>query len=174
MRTVAFAETCMMALRFPSDQEHGSGTTHGQLYQARVSITTRMSSSVRQPLRTLLVDDEPLILQILSDTLQDTGHEVGTASNGEQGLARFQEAEWDVVVTDRAMPVVNGEQMAASIKLIHPQTPIILITGMANAACDASLFAVILQKPFRACHLLNAIEGCVAKPFCLQAVTSPQ
>jgi DNA-binding response OmpR family regulator len=126
-----------------------------------------MSSHVRQPIRTLVVDDEPLILKIISDTLRDAGHEVETACDGKQGLAKFQESEWDIVVTDRAMPVVNGEQMAASIKLLSPQTPIIMITGMASAVCDTSLFAEILQKPFRACHLLNAIEACVTRsPVC--------
>ena len=52
-------------------------------------------------IRTLIVDDEPL--QILSEALQSAGYTVGTAKDGEQGLARFQEEEWDVVVTDRAM-----------------------------------------------------------------------
>jgi CheY-like chemotaxis protein len=131
-----------------------------------------MSRPVSQPTRTLLVDDEPLVLKILSEALQNAGHEVGTASNGEQGLAKFQETKWDVVVTDRAMPVVDGEKLAASIKLLSPQTPIILITGMASAVCDASPFAVILQKPFRACHLLNAIQGCVTKSFGLQVVAA--
>lgn len=126
-----------------------------------------MSSSCppSQPIRALLVDDEPMILWILSETLESAGHDVGTANDGEQGLARFQEAEWDVVVTDRSMPRVNGEEMAASIKRLSPQTPIILITGMKSAVGDASPFAAILQKPFRAIHLLNAIASCVTAPF---------
>ena len=122
------------------------------------------SSPAWQPIRTLLVDDELLLLELLSETLQSAGHCVGTANNGERGLARFEKEKWDVVVTDRAMPVVNGEQMAAAIKRLSPQTPIILITGMKSTVCDTSPFAVILQKPFRASHLLNAIEGCLNRP----------
>lgn len=118
-------------------------------------------------IRTLIVDDESLILQILSEALQSAGYTVGTAKDGEQGLARFQEEEWDVVVTDRAMPIMDGLQMAESIKRLSPHTPIILITGLKSAVSDVGLFSAILQKPFRAGHLLNAIEGCVARP-CLQ------
>lgn len=117
-----------------------------------------------QAIRTLVVDDEPLILEILSHTLQSAGYDVGTAKDGEEGLARFQEEKWDVVVTDRGMPIVDGEQMTASIKRLSPQTPVILITGLTSAVGDASPFSAILQKPFRATHLLNAIEGCVPRP----------
>jgi DNA-binding NtrC family response regulator len=117
-----------------------------------------------EAIRTLVVEDEPLILKLVSGALRSAGHFVGTASNGEEGLARFQEAVWDVVVTDRAMPNLSGDEMTASIKRLSPETPVILMTGLKSAVTEVSSYAAILQKPFRASHLLNAIEGCLSRP----------
>ena len=52
----------------------------------------------------LVVDDEPMILRLVSEYLTDDGHTVEKARNGKQGLETFRRGTFDLVLTDRAMP----------------------------------------------------------------------
>jgi len=110
-------------------------------------------------LRVLLVENDPMILQMLADDLRTAHHEVETANDGLEGLRKFQAGEWDVVVTDRLMPTLDGEKLAAAIKAINPNTQIVLMTGLAGELRDPSAYAAILEKPFRIDALLRAISG---------------
>jgi signal transduction histidine kinase len=80
-------------------------------------------------LRVLVVDDQADICQVLRLYLEADAHKVETAQNGREALEKFRHAEFDVVITDRAMPRMNGEQLASAIKGIRPGEPVILLTG---------------------------------------------
>ena len=82
----------------------------------------------------MIVDDDPLLIKALKDTLENDGHIV-TAAVGEQaGIEAFETAHknhetFSVVVTDLGMPYVDGRKVSAAIKTLSPKTPIILFTG---------------------------------------------
>jgi len=76
-----------------------------------------------RPLRILLVDDEASVRQVFSRLFEADGHIVGVATNGAEGLAQFQASTWDVVVTDRRMPELDGSDLAKEIKQLSPSTP---------------------------------------------------
>jgi signal transduction histidine kinase/CheY-like chemotaxis protein len=84
-------------------------------------------------LRILIVDDDPVILKALRETLEADGHVVITASGGQEGIDAFQAAEGDaqfaVVITDLGMPRVDGRQVAGAVKALRSSTGIILLTG---------------------------------------------
>ena len=81
-----------------------------------------------QPLRVLLIDDDPVLRNSMQDILQEDGHTVATADGGQKGIDVFLEAQrgpdpFEVVITDLGMPHVDGRRVAASIKLgIAPNT----------------------------------------------------
>src|ERR1700677_3336558 len=79
--------------------------------------------------KVLLVDDEAGILDLFGMILRNAGYFVRTAFNGAAGLQVFESASWDLVITDRKMPEMDGERLAEEIKEIAPKTPLILITG---------------------------------------------
>lgn len=86
------------------------------------------------PLRVLVIDDDPIVLKSLCDTLEADGHSVVTANGGRAGIDAFLAARttanpFQVVFTDLGMPYVDGRQVASEIKQASPQTPIILVTG---------------------------------------------
>jgi len=83
------------------------------------------------PLRVLVVDDQPDICNVMRSYLEKDAHTVETASNGCEALEKFQKAQFDVVITDRAMPRMNGDQLAVAIKQIAPGEKIILLTAYA-------------------------------------------
>ena len=91
---------------------------------------------VRQPTRrVLVVDDHPVLCEILVEYLTAEGHTVETALNGVEALEKFHvagRAGYELVITDKAMPEMNGELLAAEIKREAPWTRVMLLTGYAS------------------------------------------
>jgi two-component system OmpR family response regulator len=108
--------------------------------------------------RVLLVDDEASIVDLFGMILRNAGYFVRTALNGVAGLSLFQSSSWDLVITDRQMPQMDGERLAQEIKGIAPKTPLILITGLTNGEPPAGLFEAVLRKPFSKAALLASVE----------------
>jgi len=86
------------------------------------------------PMRILIVDDDPLLLKSLRDTLEAEGHDVTTASGGQAGINTFVEshaagAPFPLVITDLGMPHVDGRKVAATIKGSVPATVVLMLTG---------------------------------------------
>jgi nitrogen fixation negative regulator NifL len=119
-----------------------------------------------RPLRVLLVDDQDTVRQILCEYLVGDGHTVTTATNGSEGLEKFQGAEFDVVLLDRAMPGMSGDQVAAAIKQIKPGIPVILLTGFGNMMQASGEkppgVDLVLAKPVTIAGLQSALADVVA------------
>jgi CheY-like chemotaxis protein len=111
-----------------------------EVYRPRTgqqNAETRMGN-VPQPhlrrLRVLLIDDDPTLIESLRSALTDEGHKVKSANGGEDGIDVFRVAQasgmpFDIVITDLAMPDVDGRQVVASLRELSPVTPIIVLTG---------------------------------------------
>jgi signal transduction histidine kinase/ActR/RegA family two-component response regulator len=106
--------------------------------------------------RILLVDDDPLLLTSLRETLVYEGHQVQTASGGRAGIDAFLDAQksgkpFPVVITDLGMPHVDGRAVAAAISAAAPGTAIIMLTGwgqrLAAAGDVPPGVSVVLSKP---------------------------
>jgi len=87
-----------------------------------------------RPLRVLIVDDDPLIIESLSETLRGDGHKVTAADGGQAGIDTFLAAHsqgkgFDVVITDLGMPYVDGRRVAAAVKEAAASTPVVMLTG---------------------------------------------
>ena len=106
----------------------------------------------------LVVDDDSLVLTSTSLLLEDLGHRVISASSGAQALELFDsEPAIDLVITDMAMPKMNGEQLAQIIRTIRPQLPIILATGYAERLEGLAARLPRLSKPFTQLNLVEII-----------------
>lgn len=114
------------------------------------------------PKSVLIVDDEVAIRSMLERIFQGMGYVVGCAENGVEGLKVFTESTWSVVVVDRGMPEMNGEDMAKEIKASHPNVPLILITGLPHAVTRRDLYYTVLPKPFQPTRLLDLVEEAIA------------
>ena len=77
--------------------------------------------------RILVVDDEPGIRKVVRDGLERAGHEVETAVNGDEALGFLDEMEFDLVVTDLAMPKKSGLDLVREIRRTLP-VPILVLT----------------------------------------------
>lgn len=119
------------------ESERGNGTTVRLVFPlapARQESPPQPLARAVQPLRVLLVDDDPLLLKSLRDILESDGHSVQTADGGQAGIDEFLAAHartepFAAVITDLGMPNVDGRAVASVIKAAAPATPVVLLTG---------------------------------------------
>ena len=90
----------------------------------------------------LCIDDDPQGLKVRKILLESMGYKVLTAPDGRRGLKTFREHPVDVVVMDYEMPGMNGGEAAEQMKLLCPETPIVILSALSwlpqsNEAIDA-------------------------------------
>lgn len=113
-------------------------------------------------IRVLVVDDEPSVLYTLTAIFKDEGHEVLSASNGEQALALLRTQAVDILITDLCMPGMDGMALLREARKRWPAMPVIMVTAQGNerlaveamkeGACD------YLRKPFGVDEVLLAFS----------------
>jgi DNA-binding response OmpR family regulator len=120
-------------------------------------------------MRLLLVDDDPLLLKSLSDTLQADGHVVVGSNGGAAGITAFREAkaagvQFGAVITDLGMPNVDGRMVAAAIKEASHATPVIMLTGWGRRLLSEEDFPAhvdyVLSKPPKLRELRETLVLC--------------
>jgi two-component system NtrC family sensor kinase len=81
--------------------------------------------------RILIVDDEPVILDLLFEILEDLGHSIDTASNGMEATRKIKNGHYDLVLTDVRMPQMNGIDLYREIIAVRPdlEHKVIFISG---------------------------------------------
>ena len=138
-------------LRLPAHQE------------APVEHADTTTPTPARRLRVLVVEDEPLVLDTVVECLTADGHTVVSAASGRQALEKFTADDFDVVLTDWAMPGMNGDQLAGAIKRLSPASPVIVLSGFGDtlqpsAGTPANVDAV-LSKPVT----LDALRAALAQ-----------
>jgi CheY-like chemotaxis protein len=100
------------------------------------------------PLTVLAVDDDSLVLLNTVAMLEDLGHRVFPSTSASEALGVLRREPVDLVITDYAMPQMNGVQLAEAVHRERPQTPVILATGYAELAASDETQLPRLAKPF--------------------------
>ncbi len=80
----------------------------------------------------LIIDDEKAIRKTLTEILSFEGYKIDEAADGEEGLKRFTEKHYDLVLCDIKMPKLDGIEFLERAKMIHPDVPVIMISGHGN------------------------------------------
>lgn len=119
----------------------------------------------------LLVEDELLVSETLSSAMKSKGHTVVTASNGVDGLKRFAERPFDLVVTDIIMPDKEGIEMILEMRRHKPNTKIVAISGGGRTGnveflkmAESLGATATLKKPIRLADFLNVLNECLGTP----------
>jgi len=116
--------------------------------------------------RILIVDDEPVIAESLSEMLDGWGYETAVAEDGMLGLAAVEEFRPSVVVSDVYMPNLDGFGLLREMRGLHPETAVILLTGqgtveMALRAIQEEGAFHYLEKPIDFAKLRLVVERAV-------------
>lgn len=112
-----------------------------------------------EALRILVIDDDPVMRELLEALLGLAGHAVTTAESGEEALEHLARERVDVVLTDMHMRGLHGEELARALKRVR--TPGMLLIGMSGSSptrAEMQVLDYFLQKPFTPEQFLAALD----------------
>ena len=117
--------------------------------------------------RILLVDDQQGVREAIRFLLMVDQHVVTEAPNGKEALEVFAPGRFDLVITDYAMPVMAGNELAQKIKQLAPTQPILMITAYSeDLGKSENPVDVVLNKPFAFADLRRGIAKLVGPGMC--------
>jgi signal transduction histidine kinase len=146
------------------ESEKGQGTVFSLLLPASTlgvdALQEQASDAVTRALRVLVVDDQEIICELISEHLRADGHEAESVSDAQVALDRALAGGFDVVITDQTMPGMTGEQLGRALKKEKPTLPIILLTGLGEefkAQGTPEGIDLVVGKPVSSVELRRAI-----------------
>lgn len=155
--------------RITVESEKGRGTrftlTFPMIELEELEAEVSESDLVGGTEKILVVDDEPELLDVISDTLQTFGYHVISAASADEALKRISETQIDLVLTDYSMPGMSGIELARQVRLRYPDTKIIMCTGyrdVLSGANDTDIVDARVSKPLDAISLNKQIRLCFA------------
>ena len=153
-------------LRLTSEEGRGTRAelwlpTTTAIAQERVEIATPDVEDI-PTMTILIVDDDALISMSTVDMLEDLGHEVLEAHSGKRALEILREVERvDLMITDYAMPKMNGMELASTARELRPDLPILLATGYAELPSGPAIDLPRIDKPYHQERLAAGIAMAV-------------
>ncbi|HSE92618.1 MAG TPA: response regulator, partial [Methylomirabilota bacterium] len=152
------------------DSAPGRGTTVRIRFPVEVVAREKPAAPPRAatlpggPARCLVVDDDPQVREMIRDILSNVGHAVVVAVDGADGVEKFKaDPSFDLVVTDLAMPKLNGLQLARVCKTLRPAVPVIMLTGWGVLLTETELAEhgvdEVLSKPVRMDQVLGSVAA---------------
>ena len=113
----------------------------------------------------LVVDDEPIMQEILGDFLRDEGYEVDVAGSGEEGVELAQKHLYDCAIVDLMMPGIDGIETMQQLREIDASLPVIMVTAFASveSAVEAMKQGAreYITKPFKNDEVLVVLQNAI-------------
>jgi signal transduction histidine kinase/ActR/RegA family two-component response regulator len=155
---------------FEVSSEPGKGTT--MLIRLPVVVTQEVAAALaeaeREPadlpnLRVLLADDDRSIGQSLKRLLEQIGHSVTVQTDGKSALDAYKAGDFDIVLSDLAMPGIDGLTLLRELRVYDPEARVIILTGQSGETLQQDALrlgaADVLRKPFELDEVLRAMRG---------------
>lgn len=119
-----------------------------------------------------VADDEPELVSLLAETLEDAGHEVVAAADGAGLLRNVEQRAPDVILLDINMPGMNGWDVRRELVKRGVQAPVIAVTAQGGQSTQISAlgtlhFSGYVRKPFKLIEVLDAVDGALKHGYTL-------
>lgn len=156
------------------DSEPGLGSTFTVFLpldkpaRPKKNATAPIPPQPHVPARLIVVDDEELLASAVSEILANAGHSVTTFTLPADAIHYLTtNPSVDALITDLAMPSMNGFELAKKVRLLNPEIPVILLSGnlpllKAPESENLALFASTLKKPFTPSELSRIVSETLA------------
>lgn len=127
---------------------YSDGTVH------EMTVSTTKQDATAPPVG-MVVDDDDLVRESVAEVLEDLCDQVYRAADGVEGLAMLREhPDISVIVTDIAMPRLDGVGFASQARLLHPDLKVLFLSGMQRPPATEEFLA----KPFPVRALISAVQ----------------
>jgi len=117
--------------------------------------------------KVLVIDDQPIVTDLLVNVLERMSYRSKVASRGREGVEMFEKERFDLVITDLGMPDISGWEVSKTIKQKNPHVPVILITGWGidpdPDKMKESKVDLVINKPFQIDQLEKTIKDLLEK-----------
>lgn len=117
--------------------------------------------------RVLVVEDEESVREFVSRVLTMHGHSVLMAHDGAEAVEMMDKNHFDLLLSDIAMPFMDGISLALKVRATRPHVPILLMTGYADERQRAHNLSLLIEglltKPFNMDQLLSAVTNALAE-----------
>ncbi len=149
------------------DSKPGKGSTFNVFFPASEAAEAESDEGGSLPTgkeRVLIVDDEPAVAEIESETLKHLGYDVTIARSGGEGWNKFEDdpRRFDLVLTDHVMPEITGMRLAERMLEVRKGLPIVLITGYGETVSPAKAreagISALLIKPVAKKELAETVR----------------
>jgi PAS domain S-box-containing protein len=128
-------------------------------------LEVRQEGSRTPAKRILVIDDEEVVRTVIAEYLLFDGHTVDLADGPGVGLSKLKAGEYDLIITDRSMPEMSGDQLALMAKRVASDVPILMLTGFGDFMIGADErpegVDVVVSKPVTIASLRDAIAMAV-------------
>ncbi len=113
------------------------------------------------PPRILVVEDEPLLLEVITADLEDAGFAVAPATDAERAVAMLRDGEpVDLLFTDIRLPgTMDGWQLGEAARALRPDLPIIYATAFSQTPPRPTAGSLFFTKPYRSAAIIRAIRS---------------
>ena len=121
-----------------------------------------IGDSGQRTVNILVIEDEFMVQETLSDMLDLGGYQVTLADTGEDGVLLFEKHDFDLVLTDLTLPGISGWEVVEAIKRLDASVPVVVVTGWGAGTrpsdVEQNRADEILPKPFEIDHVLELAE----------------
>lgn len=119
----------------------------------------RSEREARRSRRVLIVEDQHLLRETLTELLRASDYDVVSAADGEEALAHLEGdgTAPDVIVLDLSLPRLSGWEVLSRIRQLDSGVPVLVLTGLADE-CGVSGETIVLRKPVRPAVLLDSLR----------------
>ena len=126
-----------------------------------------MNIELIKTLKVLYVEDEIILRDTTCNSLNSILKEVVVADNGKEGLEKFKNDTFDLIITDLSMPVMSGTEMIMAIREINKEIPIIITTAYGSQNLEVQELAKVnmtdyVMKPVDVMKLVETIDKAVS------------
>ncbi|MBL4801022.1 MAG: response regulator [Emcibacter sp.] len=115
----------------------------------------------------LIAEDEMAVRMFVSRALEHRGHSTVSVEDGGAAVDAVAKEDFDLLLTDIVMPVMDGIALALKVSADHPDMPILMMTGYAHERTRAHnlecLFHEVISKPFSLDELCNTVDDVLKK-----------
>lgn len=116
--------------------------------------------------RVLIVEDDEPTRTLLRDVLEEEGYKTDSVNNGSEAFRKLVKESFDLIITDIRMPGLTGLDILPGMKKLHPDIPVIIITGIGSEEVQRKALergaTVYLEKPLHIRELRTLIREIIS------------